>query len=160
MYWNKNKFRNIDVSEEYLQHLSDELKDWSAKHDSWIIAQFLKSQDIGWGLFKHFLSMSPLLQNTFDVTVSHLCSKWVMYALESKNMPAHMCKVLMKYLKVYDNHAFDIEHEARKQLAAAKQEVMTQLEFMNEDYSQEKLDGIYKDIYESQDNKRRGRKAT
>lgn len=152
------KYQCVNVSDEYLETVCGWLNKWATQKDSWIIAQFLKKYGIGWSYFKHFLNLSPKLENIFEATMAALCEKWLLYAMEKKNMPQHMQRVLMKYLRAYDNHSFDMEKEAKKELAS--EETKAALNYVKEDYAQQKLEGVYKRIYELNTNKRRSRKTS
>ena len=148
----------VNVSDEYLETVCKWLSDWSEESESWIIAQFLKKHGIGWSYFQHFLTLSPKLENIFETTISGLCEKWLFYAMKKKDMPPHMQKVVMKYLRVYDNHAYSVDIEAKKELA--REETISGLEYVKEDYAQRELEGVYKRIYELNVNKGRSGTAT
>ncbi len=152
------RMRHIQVSDEYLETVCNWLEDWMKESDSWIIAQFLKKHGIGWSYFKHFLTISPKLKNIFEVAVATLCEKWVLYAMTKKNLPSHMQKVILRYLRVYDNHAYDLELESKKELA--REETTAALDYVKEDYAKEQLEGVFKRIYELNSNKRRGKSAS
>ena len=146
----------VDVSEEYLESVCEWLEEWSNQEDSLIIAQFLKKHGIGWSYFKHFLALSPQLENTFEITISGLCEKWLLYAMEKKNdMPQHMQKIVMKYLRVYDNHSYAVDLEAKKELA--REQPTQSPEYKNENYAKKQLKGVYKQIYELNTDKSRSK---
>lgn len=152
------KMAHVQVSEEYLDTVCQWLEKWGHQEDSWIIAQFLKKHGIGWSYFKHFLTLSPKLKNTFEVVIAGLCEKWVRYAMEKKSLPQHMQKIILRYLRVYDNHAYDMDLEAKKELA--REETTATLDYVKEDYAREQLEGVFKRIYELNSNKRRGKEAS
>lgn len=147
----------ISVSKEYLDTLGEWLEEWAQQEDSWIMPQFLKKHGIGWSYFQSMIEMCPLLKNIFETTIAGLCSKWVLYAFQKKDMPAHMQKVLMKYLRVYDNHAYYVDQEAKKEVAEHTKFAVTN--YAVEDYSNERLEGLYQRLYDAQSNKRRGGKS-
>lgn len=149
---------HIQVSEDYIETVCEWLEIWMKEADSWIIAQFLKKHGIGWSYFKHFLTISPKLKNLFEVVVASLCEKWVFYAMGKKNLPQHLQKIVLRYIRVYDNHAYDQELEAKKELA--KEETTTALDYVKEDYAKEQLEGVFKRIYELNSNKRRGKSSS
>ena len=148
----------ISVSKEYIETLCDWLEEWTQDSDSWCIPQFLKKYGIGWTYLQSMMQLCPQLHNTFEVTVSHLFSKWMEYAFMKKDLPAHMQKVLMKYLRVYDNHAYYVDQEAKKEIAENTKFAVHN--YATEDYSKERLEGLYKRLYDDNINKRRSRKST
>ncbi len=153
------KAKLVTVSDEYLEIVCDWLEKWSEHKDSWIIAQFLKKHGIGWSYFKHFISISPKLENIFEVTIAGLCEKWLLYAMKKDEMPRHMQKILMKYLRVYDNHAYAVDLEAKKEIA--REEIIpSHTEYVKEDYTKKQLEGVFKRIYELNTNKRRNKQAS
>lgn len=154
--YGKQKF--VTVSEEYLETVCDWLEKWATHDDSWIIAQFLKKHGIGWSYFKHFISISPKLENIFETVIAGLCEKWLLYAMKKENMPFHMQKILMKYLRVYDNHAYDVDQQAKKEIA--REETAPTHNYVKEDYTQHQLEGVFKHIYELNTDKRRNKRAS
>lgn len=155
MYGNK-KF--VTVSDEYLETVCDWLEKWASHKDSWIIAQFLKKHGIGWSYFKHFISISPKLENIFETTIAGLCEKWLLYAMKKESLPAHMQRILMKYLRVYDNHAYDVDQQAKKEIA--REETTDKNDYVKEDWAQKQLEGVFKDIYEYNTDKRRNKQTS
>ena len=149
---------DVKVSDEYLDTICDWLDAWVEKDDSWAIPQFLKEYGIGWSYFKQFLDISPKLQNTFEVVISMLHTRWLSYAMQKDEMPRHMQTILLRYLKVYDNHSYWVETEARKEIAQESQ--LNFINFESENYSDAKLQGLYKQIYDDNANKRRDRTET
>lgn len=155
MYGNK-KF--VTVSDEYLETVCDWLEKWARHKDSWIVAQFLKKHGIGWSYFKHFISISPKLENIFETTIAGLCEKWLLYAMKKESLPAHMQRILMKYLRVYDNHAYDVDQQAKKEIA--REETTSKNDYVKEDWAKKQLEGVFKDIYEYNTDKRRNKQAS
>lgn len=148
----------ISVSKEYVETVCDWLEKWAEEKDSWIIPQFLKSHGIGWSYFQSLMEICPQLHHIFEVTISGLCSKWLLYAMDKKELPQHMQKILLKYLRVYDNHAFYVDKEAKKEINEHTKFSLTN--YAIEDYSKERLKGLYKRLYEENDNKRRSTKSS
>jgi hypothetical protein len=147
----------ISVSEEYIDTVCDWLENWSKEDDSWIIPQFLKKYGLGWTYFRAMMDICPQLHHIFENTVASLCSKWIEYAFNKKDLPQHMQKVLLKYLRVYDNHAYFVDQEAKKEVAEkAKFSVAN---YAVEDYKNQRLKGLYKSLYDANTNKRRNRKS-
>ncbi len=148
----------ISVSKEYIDTVCDWLAIWSIEEDSWIIPQFLKKHGIGWSYFQAMMEICPELHHQFEVIIAGLCAKWLLYGLSKKEMPQHMQKILMKYLRVYDNHAYYVDQEAKKELAEKTKFSVTN--YATEDYSKERLEGLYKRLYDQNVNKRRGSAAS
>jgi hypothetical protein len=149
--------QEISVSKEYIDTVCDWLETWADQEDSWAVPQFLKKYGIGWTYFQGMMDICPQLHHTFEVIVAGLCSKWLLYAMEKgKDLPKHMQQVLMKYLRVYDNHAYFVDQEAKKEVARNTQ--FSVINYAVEDYSKERLEGLHKSRYSEQSNKRRNRK--
>lgn len=146
----------ISVSKEYISTVCEWLENWAAEKDSWIIPQFLKKYGIGWSYFEAMKSISPLLNYSFEVTVAGLAGKWLLYAKDKKELPLHMQKVLLKYMRVYDQHAYQVDQEAKKEIATNTKIAVTN--YAVENYSKEQLEGLHKRIYDDNDNKRGSRK--
>lgn len=144
--------RKVNVSEEYLETLCSWMQEWGADKKNMIIAQFCSRYGIGFGYLKYFVCISPKLANIYETTLATLCERWLLYAMKTKDMPNHMHKVVMKYLRAYDHQSYYQDLEARKELAYEK--TSTDPNFIKEDYSKEQLDGIYKQLYEQNVNKR------
>lgn len=148
----------ISVSEEYIDTVCEWLETWVDHEDSWIIPQFLKKHGLGWTYFKAMLETCPQLLHTFENTIAGLCSKWMFYIKENPDMPKHMQKVVMRYLRVYDNHYYDVEKEAKKEVAQNTQVSVTN--YAVEDYSKARLKGLYQSLYDENVSQRRSRKAS
>jgi len=146
----------ISVSKEYIDTVCEWLENWSNDPESWTIPQFLKQYGIGWSYFQAMMKVCPQLHNAFEITISGLHEKWLFYGLRSKEIPQHMQKVLMKYLRVYDNHAYSVDQEAKKELAESTN--ISVKNYAIEDYSKERLEGLYRSLYDDNVNKRRSRK--
>lgn len=145
----------ISVSKEYIETVCEWLEKWAEEESSLIIPQFLKQYGLGWTYFKALMEMCPQLHHVFENTISGLCSKWLVYGMNMKDLPQHQQKILMKYLRVYDNHAYHVDQEAKKELAENTQFSVNN--YAAEDYSQERLKGLYKRLYDDNINKRRDR---
>lgn len=143
----------ISVSKEYIETVCDWLESWSEEESSWTIPQFLKKHGIGWSYFQAMMLIDPQLHNTFEIAIATLHDKWIMYAFDKKDIPQHLQKILMKYLRVYDNHAFYVEQEAKKELAENAEVNVN--EYTTEDYKKERVEGLYKRFYDENVNKRR-----
>ena len=83
------------VSAEYLDTICEWLEEWVENPSSMAIPQFLSHRGIGWGFFKQFLDMSPKLQNTFEVVVCELHSRWIDYAFSKKELSRHIQSILL-----------------------------------------------------------------
>lgn len=149
----------ISVSKEYIETVCEWLEAWAAEEDSWILPQFLKKHGIGWSYFRSLMDICPELHHTFEVTIAGLCTKWVLYAFSNKkDLPQHMQKILMKYLRVYDNHAYSVDQDAKKEIANNTKFAVNN--YAIEDYSKERLTGLYKSLYDASVNKRRSGKPS
>ena len=148
----------ISVSEEYIDTVCEWLESWADKRDSWIIPQFLKAHGLGWTYFQALVEMCPQLRHIFETTVAGLCSKWMQYAMEKTELPRHMEKILMKYLRVYDNHSYSVDLEAKKDIAQNTTIAVTN--YAVEDYSKARLKGLYQSLYDKNAKQRRSRKAS
>ena len=151
-------YHEISVSKEYIDTVCEWLETWAEQEDSRTIPQFLSKHGLGWTYFQSMMHLCPQLHHIFEVTIAGLCSKWLLYAMEKKDLPQHMQKILLKYLAVYDNHAYYVEQEAKKEIAQNTQFSVTN--YAVEDYSKERLEGLYKRLYDENVNKRRNRKTS
>jgi len=149
--------REITVSKEYIETVCEWLEEWAKSEKSLIIPQFLKKHGIGWSYFKSMMDISPMLHNTFEVTVAGLCSRWMLYAFQQEDVPKHMKSIIVKYLRVYDYHASFIDQEAKKELDQNARFSVNN--YAIEDYSKEQLKGLYSRMYETNDKKRRPKKS-
>jgi len=108
--------KKLEISSEEVKFIINVLNDWVSKPESYVFAQFLGSFGMGWTAFQDIIKASADLQNAFDCVISRLCSRWIEYAFSSpEGIPKHMQNVLMKYLRVYDNHAFSVEMDNKNQ---------------------------------------------
>lgn len=148
---------NISVSKEYLDTVCDWLESWSLEEDSWIIPQFLKKYGLGWSYFHALMALNPELFHSFEVVVSGLAAKWMLYGFSKSDLPTHMQKIMMKYLLIYDTHALEVEKEAKNESDKPKFSVT---DYATEDYSKERLEGLYKRLYELNVDKRRSSKSS
>ena len=148
----------ISVSPEYIETVCEWLETWAEHKDSWIIPQFLKKHGLGWTYFQAMLESDPMLRHIFETTIAGLCSKWVLYAMDKTELPRHMEKVLMKYLRVYDNHAYSVDLEAKKELA--QNTTVAVSNYAIEDYSKARLEGLYQRLYDENSKQRRSRESS
>lgn len=146
----------VQVSEEYLDTICDWLDSWIEKPQSKTIPQFLKEYGIGWSYFNQFLDISPKLRNTFEVVVSKLHCKWIDLAFANENLPKHQHSILMKYIRAYDSHVWEMELKAKKEIE--NESLVKFIKFGSENYKDARLQGLYKRMYEQNANKRRDRK--
>lgn len=142
--------------EEYIESLGTWLIEWVQKPNSWVITQFLKEYCISWDNLNNLIYQDANLANVFGYVESALHVKWIEMAMSNEKMPAHKVKVLMKYLRVYDKHSWNLEIEAKR--AVAREEMNTTHEFIRENYEGAELQGIYREFFETNANKRRGRR--
>tara|TARA_Y100000034_G_scaffold134987_1_gene205160 strand:- start:1393 stop:1854 length:462 start_codon:yes stop_codon:yes gene_type:complete len=146
------KMRAIQVSEEYLESLAQWMEEWVKLESSLTIPQFLKAKGIGYQYLKYFIYISPLVQNTFEVMKATLFTRWLDMAMSKEKMPAHRAGVLMRYIKYYDSHTFDLDQEARKEIASLEQQ--SELMYKAENYANEDLKGIHRELYDQNVDKR------
>jgi len=148
----------ISVSKEYIDTVCEWLEKWSESEDSWTIPQFLKEKGIGWTYLQAMMEICPQLHHTFETVIAGLHSKWLQYAFKKKSLPLHQQKILMKYLRVYDNHAYSVDQQAKKEIAETTKFSVNNYEV--EDYSKERLEGLYKRLYDANISKRRSGKTS
>ena len=144
--------KEVSVSKEYIDTVCDWLESWAKKDSSWAIPQFLKKHGIGWPYLRSMMDISPLLHNVFEVTVSGLCEKWMLYGMNTDYVPKHMVKIMTKYLNVYDSHAYFVDQEAKKDVAQNTRFSVNNYDI--EDYSAEQLKGLYRKLYDTNDKKK------
>lgn len=148
------RMREINVSDEYLEHLCEELLKWVEDPKSLTIPQFLAQKGIGYPYFKYFVYRSAQVCNTYEVVKAKLNSRWLEMGLGYREIPAHRCKMLMRYLRLYDSHALDIEQESRERVAEAS--AKAEVKYTLEKYERAELEEPYRGIYQSNVDKRRG----
>ena len=78
--------------------------------------------------------------------------------LYDKDLSQHKAKILMRYINLYDSHGFDLQQEAKNEEAVATK--TAELNYITENYAQEKLNATYQPFYDRNVNKRRDRKET
>ena len=150
--------REIQVSDEYLDSLCDWMMEWVKKDSSLTIPQFLKERGIGYPYFKFFIWRSPKVNNVYEVMKSTLFCKWLNMGLYDKDLSQHKAKILMRYINLYDSHGFDLQQEAKNEESVATK--TAELNYITENYAQEKLNATYQSFYDRNVNKRRDRKET
>jgi len=146
------RMRSIQVSEEYLLSLVEWMEEWVKDEEALTIPQFLKAKGIGYQYLKYFVYISPLVQNAFEIMKATLFTKWLKMALSKEKMPAHRAAVVMRYIKYYDSHTFDLDQEARKEISNLEQQ--SELIYKADNYADEDLKGIHRELYDENVNKR------
>lgn len=147
----------VNVSEEYLDTVASWLETWGEKPSSLVISQFLSEYGIGWSYFKQFRDLSPKINNIFETVIAKLHARWVDYAFQKKDLPRHLTSLLMRYIRVYDDHAYQLETDAKKEIAESSAGINF-TRYKSENYSDADLQGIYKKFYELNEKKRKRRK--
>ena len=147
------KMRTYNVSEEYLESLSQEMLEWSLYESSLTIPQFLQLKGIGYPFLKYFIYASDLVCNAYEIMKSRLCNRWLEMAMTKDELPPHRAKVLMRYLRIYDSHALDLEQQSKQQLEEAK--LRAETNYIVEKYERENLSQPYTSKYDDNVNKRR-----
>ena len=146
----------IKVSEEYLDTVCQWLEEWVTKPSSLAIPQFLAEKGIGWKYFQQFRDLSPRVNNTFEVVIAQLHAKWMKYAFSKKILPKHLTSILMRYLRVYDDHAYQVEIAAKKEIS--ENSSLNFVPYESKNYGNSSLQGIYKKFYKINEDKRRYQK--
>ena len=149
--------QKIQISEEYIETVCTWLEEWSEDPQAMVIPQFLAKHGISWQYLKQMLELAPALQNQFEVTVSKLHSRWIDLAFQKDELSRHLTSILMRYLRVYDAHAYEVETNAKKEVAEANVGAQLAL-YETEDFKNLKLSGRFKEIYDSNADRRRSRK--
>lgn len=149
--------QKIQISEEYIETVCTWLEEWSEDPQARVIPQFLAKHGISWQYLKQMLELAPALQNQFEVTVSKLHSRWIDLAFQKDELSRHLTSILMRYLRVYDAHAYEVETNAKKEVAEANVGAQLAL-YETEDFKNLKLSGRFKEIYDSNADRRRSRK--
>jgi len=136
----------VIITEKYVKEMTARLVKWRTNGSSMAFFKFLQKERLGWSLFKKICEHYPEVRNEFEVTCSCMASRWLDYAMDHPKLPAHLEKVMMRYLRFYDMHTFDQETAARGQIEGAKATAIA--EFIKDDYSKAPLDVPFKQIYE------------
>lgn len=144
----------IQLSPEYVETLCSWLEEWGDNPDSLAIPQFLAKHGISWKYFKAMKEAAPLLENTFEVVIAKLHTRWLEYAFKKDELSKHLTSILMRYLRVYDDHAYEVETKAKQQIAEAASGVPIKV-YESEDFKRLKLSGRFEEIYNSNVNRRR-----
>jgi len=147
------KMRTYNASPEYLEDLCDQMLEWVKDPNALTIPQFLQKKGIGYPFFKYFVYASDKVCNTYEIMKSILCNRWLHMAMTKDELPPHRAKVLMRYLRLYDSHALDMEQMAKEQLEDAR--VASEMKYTLEKYDRKELSEPYKSIYNDNVNKRR-----
>jgi len=150
------KMREVQVSTEYVETLCQKMLEWVKKDDSYTIPQFLQWKGIGYPYLKYIIYTYPQAHNAFEVMKAILCNRWFFLAMKKDKLPQHQAKMLMRYLRLYDSHALDVEEEAKKSVAEAETKV--QMQYLAEYYDRSELTEPYKGIYDQNIDKRRSSK--
>lgn len=144
----------IQISPEYIETLCSWLEEWGNDPLSMVVPQFLSKHGISWKYFKAMKEAAPLLENTFEVVIAKLHTRWMELAFKKDDLSRHLTSILMRYLKVYDDHAFEIETKAKREIAEATSGVPLKV-YESEDFKKLKLSGHFEEIYNSNVNRRR-----
>lgn len=150
------KMREVQVSQEYVETLCEKMIEWVQKNDAYTIPQFLQWKGLGYPYLKYICYAYPQAQNAFEVMKSILNNRWFHLAMSKDELPPHRAKMLMRYLRLYDSHALDVEEESRKTIAEA--ETKTQMQYIAEYYDRSDLTEPFKGIFDGNVDKRRSSK--
>ena len=133
---------------EWLQ-LCEAMLEWSVQDDSYAIPQFMQKHHIGWPEFKEMLLLNPAVKRTFHRVIPRLWQRWHKLAFNNKKLERYQAKIMMRYLTLYDAHAFEVEQ--------AKDEYNQRvLRFESDNYSEADLHEPFEDHWIMNANKRRG----
>lgn len=150
--------REIDVSEEFIDSIAHELERWAEDPSAKVFSDFLADNGIAYSYFKYFIEVSPLLATTFEVVKAKLVGKWVKYGLiDNKDLPPHKMKLMMRYLKLYDDHGRDVEDESKARIIDAEEK--SRVKYAGQQYAGLKLKGPYAKNFDANVNKRRSREV-
>lgn len=152
------RMRPIQVSDEYVETLCDKMLEWVQKKDSFTIPQFLQWKGIGYPYLKYIVYTYPQAQNAFEVMKAILNNRWFHLAMSNNDLPHHKSKMLMRYLRLYDSHALDVEEESKKNIVEA--ETKTQMQYLADYYDRSELTEPFKGIYDENIDKRRSSEET
>lgn len=146
-------------SEEFLSHLADSLLAWADDESALTLPQFLARSELPYSYLRYFSYMSPVVFNALEVTKAKLFCRWLEKAIddEKKLSKAHE-SVLLRYLRFYDSHTYEMETQKQKELEEAK--TQGEMRFAAEQYNRAKLEEPYREIYDRNIDKRRGREET
>lgn len=131
-----NREFKISVSQEYIDALCTHMDEWSQKDNSLTIGQFQKAHGISFFYLKACGNVSEKVKKSFDLMKAVMHTRWLDMALDKDNLPPHMSKVLMRYLRLYDDYGLDIELQSRKEVASAGAPRSISIE----DYAKEQID--------------------
>lgn len=138
----------VRISEKYVKGLIARLKAWRQRPDALVFASFLSEQEIGWSIFKRIRDTYPQVRHEFEVACAAMSHRWVMKAIEDKSLTSAQEKVLVRYLRFYDLHTWDMELDARRAEETAKGEAIAQ--FVTENFKDAELSEPYKQKFEQQ----------
>ena len=147
------EMRQINVSDEYLDSVCEWLLSWAEKEDSFALPQFIQEKGIGYPFLKFFSHRSPKVHNTMEVVKAMLHTRMLKKIMVEHNMSNHQAKVLLRYLKIYDSHAYDMETQER--MAVAEAEKKAEAFYAAENYANLPLEPQYEKIYQKNEQKKK-----
>jgi hypothetical protein len=153
--------RRMTVNEEYIDTIVESLLKWVDEEGSFTVPQYLAHRGIGYSYFKYLCEVSPKVHFAFEVVKSKLCNKWVDFAFQDaqgKNLNQYQAKILLRYINLYDLHGRDVKDTEREALKEI--EAIAEMKYTVESYAGTKLDGIHKQNYETNLNKRRSEEGS
>ena len=150
--------RTYNASPEYLDDLCEEMIEWANLPTSYTIPQFLQLKNLGYPFFKYFIQVSDKVCNAYEIVKAILTTRWFDMAMGHEKLPDHKVKVLMRYMRLYDSHALDIDQMAKQQLQ--EMQVAQEMKYNLEKYDKSELREPYRRIYADNDDKRRSRAET
>ena len=130
-----------------VESLIKDLREWRSKPESWGFFQFLAEKNFPWRIFRFLCDEFPRLEDEYEVTLSHLGSKWVMKGLREDKMATHHEKLMMKYLKHYDRPTYHEDLAAKQEREVAKALAMASVTLEN--YAEQELEEPYASLYKA-----------
>jgi len=137
--------------------LSKKMNGWAEKEGNWVIPQFLRDSEVGWGTLQELLQRDSELMVQFEVMIANLHEKWLLFALDRKNSeyPKHIQQMFLRYLRVYDAFLFSLERGLPFYRPLPRETYVLQ------DFSKESLEGTCKTLYDANiENREKGAEGT
>jgi len=146
----------LNVSQEYLDTLCESMISWCQLETSLTISQFQEEYGLSYFYLKTFCQLNEKVKKCFEIMKAVLCNRWLKLAMDKDNMPPHQAKVLMRYLRLYDSHGLDVEHEQKKELAEISG--ASQRTYTLDNYAEQTVQEPFDKFYNANINKRRSSK--
>ena len=112
----------FSISKNFIDQLSDELREWSQKKEALSFAQFCSVKQIGHRFLTELCGKSPVFRLAYDVAVASMWQNWF-DILRNPSTSKHLRQEAMRYLRAYDLSAKDM----------VKSSELAVLEYRNQD---------------------------